>query len=127
MSLFPKFQIPSHTPANSANPAKFTPDISKISRTSSPIAPQEHDEVASGERGSCPISTTEEPPTQETTPEAVATSILAENTTDEANLILQFWKQTFGMDLDRVRERSAMVGVSLHLKQLKKWEDGFKK
>ena len=64
--------------------------------------------------------------TQETTPEALAASILAENTLGEATRILDFWKRTFGMDLDRVRERSAEAGVSEHLKRLREWQGRFR-
>jgi len=68
--------------------------------------------------------------TQETTPEVLAASILAENTPNEASQILQFWKQAFGMDLDRVRERSsdpaAQVGVREHLKRLREWQGSFR-
>lgn len=60
--------------------------------------------------------------TSEVTPEALAASILAENTSAEATRILAFWKETFGVDLERVRERSAEVGVQEHLRRLRGWQ-----
>ena len=63
---------------------------------------------------------------QETTPEALAASILAENTSGEAAQILRFWKQTLHIDLERVRERSAEVGVGEHLERLKEWQGSFR-
>lgn len=63
--------------------------------------------------------------TQETTPEALAASILAENTQAEAAQILAFWKRAFGVDLERVRERSAEVGVQEHLRRLREWQRRF--
>ena len=66
------------------------------------------------------ITPLDEPVTQEAPPEALAASILAENTPDEAARILQFWKQTFGMDLDRVR-------VQEHLERWREWQEGFRR
>ena len=59
---------------------------------------------------------------QEVTSEDLAASIMAENTSEEATRILAFWKEAFGMDLERVRERSAEVGVREHLKRLMEWQ-----
>ena len=65
--------------------------------------------------------------TQETASEILATSILAENTPDEVTQILGIWKRLFYMDLERARERSGKGGVRENLKQLRKWQEGFKK
>jgi len=64
--------------------------------------------------------------TQETASEVLAASILAENTPEEATRILGFWKRLFGMDLERVRERSGKGGIRENLKQLRKWQGGFR-
>ena len=64
--------------------------------------------------------------TQETASEVLAASILAENTPDEVTQILGIWKRLFGMDLERVRERSGKGGVRENLKQLRKWQGSFR-
>ena len=66
--------------------------------------------------------------TQKTSPEALATSILAEHTPDEATQILDFWKQTLGVDVDPARARDPRVkgGVREHLERLREWQGRFR-
>ncbi len=64
--------------------------------------------------------------TQETASEVLAASILVENTPEEVAQILSIWKRLFGMDLERVRERSDKGGIRENLKQLRKWQGSFR-
>jgi len=48
-------------------------------------------------------------------PEDLAAGILAENTPDEASLIVKAWREILGIPLDRQR-------VINHLKELRKWQ-----
>ncbi len=52
---------------------------------------------------------------RQTSPEVVARSILAENETEEAGLILAIWKELFGLRLDREK-------VLHQLRGLRQWE-----